>query len=186
MPRLTATRAAIVRLMSRYIDGLLDPFVSLIEIHKLMYFLQEAGEPLRLNYKQSRHGLYAENLRHALSEIEGYIIYGYLDGGDSPIKKIELVPGAEEEAKRFIEGEKETSARFEKVSRLLKGFESPFGLELLSSIHWVVQKKGVCNISVLINELHTWNKRKKLKFSPRQIEIGTDALFKQGWISKLC
>ncbi|HVS15968.1 MAG TPA: macro domain-containing protein, partial [Thermoanaerobaculia bacterium] len=48
VPRMTAGRAALVVSIDRYLKGLLDPFVTLLELHKLMYFLQEAGEPLRL------------------------------------------------------------------------------------------------------------------------------------------
>jgi O-acetyl-ADP-ribose deacetylase (regulator of RNase III) len=50
IPSMTAGRAALVVLMHRYLGGLMDPFVTLIEVQKLMYFMQEAGEPLRLNY----------------------------------------------------------------------------------------------------------------------------------------
>ena len=55
-------------LINRYLGGLMDPFVTLIEIHKLMYFMQEAGEPLRLNYAKHHYGPYADNLRHVLHE----------------------------------------------------------------------------------------------------------------------
>jgi O-acetyl-ADP-ribose deacetylase (regulator of RNase III) len=48
VPEMTPGRAALVGLMDRYLAGLLDPFVSLLEVHKRMYFMQEAGEPLRL------------------------------------------------------------------------------------------------------------------------------------------
>ena len=37
-------RAVLVGLMNRYLNGLLDPFVTLLEVHKLMYFMQEAGQ----------------------------------------------------------------------------------------------------------------------------------------------
>ena len=47
VPKMTAGRAALVELMHRYLGGLLDPFVTLLEVHKLMYFMQEAGEPLQ-------------------------------------------------------------------------------------------------------------------------------------------
>ena len=63
---MTPGRAALVGLMHRYLGGLLDPFVTLIEVHKLMYFMQEAGEPLRLQYAKAPYGPYAENLRHVL------------------------------------------------------------------------------------------------------------------------
>jgi hypothetical protein len=47
---MTPGRAALVALMHRYLGGLMDPFVTLLEVHKLLYFLQEAGENLRLRY----------------------------------------------------------------------------------------------------------------------------------------
>ena len=36
--------------------------MTLLEVHKLMYFMQEAGEPLRLRSKRGPYGPYAENL----------------------------------------------------------------------------------------------------------------------------
>ena len=98
IPKMTPGRAALVGLMSRYLKGLLDPFVTLLEIQKLMYFLQESGEPLRLKYEQAIYGPYAKNLSHVLNAVEGHLISGYADGGDDPNKPLELVPGAYEES----------------------------------------------------------------------------------------
>jgi hypothetical protein len=81
-------RAALVGLINRYLVGLLDPFVTLLEVHKLMYFMQEAGEPLRLKYVKAPYGPYAENLRHVLNAVEGHLVAGYLDGGDVPDKGV--------------------------------------------------------------------------------------------------
>jgi hypothetical protein len=39
-----------------------------------MYFMQEAGEPLRLQYVKHHYGPYAENLRHVLNAVEGHLI----------------------------------------------------------------------------------------------------------------
>ena len=41
IPKMTPGRAALIELIHRYLGGLLDPFITLLEIHKLMYFLQE-------------------------------------------------------------------------------------------------------------------------------------------------
>ena len=65
-PTMTPGRAALLGLMDRYLAGLLDPFISPLEVHKLMYFMQEAGEPLRLRLAKGPYGPYAENLRHVL------------------------------------------------------------------------------------------------------------------------
>lgn len=71
------TSAVSVRLIHRYLGGLMDPFVTLLEVHKLMYFMQVAGEPLRLRYAKAPYGPYAENLRHALKAVEGHLLSGY-------------------------------------------------------------------------------------------------------------
>ena len=44
VPKMTRGRAALVGLMHRYLGGLLDPSVTLLEVHKLMYFMQMSGE----------------------------------------------------------------------------------------------------------------------------------------------
>ena len=137
VPKMTAGRAALVVLMHRYLNGLLDPFVTLLEIHKLMYFMQEAGQPLRLQYAKAPFGPYAENLRHVLRAVEGHLVSGYADGGDAPDKQLELVPGSVAEAQAFLKEDEETIARFERVAQLVEGFESPFGLELLATVHWL-------------------------------------------------
>ena len=123
--------------MRRYLDGLMDPFVTLLEVHKLMYFMQEAGEPLRLRYERGPYGPYAENLRHVLREIEGYFVSGYANGGDAPDKELTLVPGAVDDAETYLAHHPDTRAHFERVAELVEGFETSFGLELLSTVHWL-------------------------------------------------
>ena len=63
-PKLTPSKAALVLLMDRYVRGLMEPFVTLLEIHKLMYFLQNSGMNMRLKFVKGHYGPYAENLRH--------------------------------------------------------------------------------------------------------------------------
>jgi hypothetical protein len=101
---------------------LLDPFVSLLEVHKLMYFMQEAGEPLRLRYVKAPYGPYAENLRHVLAAIDGYFVSGYGEGGEAPDKELHLVPGAVDEAHAFLCGHPDVRARFTRVADLVEGF----------------------------------------------------------------
>ncbi len=182
VPQMTSGRAALVSLMSRYLAGLMDPSVSLLEVHKLMYFLQSAGEPLRLRYVQAPYGPYAENLRHVLHEIEGHLISGYADGGDAPDKQISLVPGAINEAEHFLAEHAATQQRFERVGRLVEGFETAFGLELLATVHWVMTEAGADTLAKIRDETYAWNVRKR-QFSPLQIELAADRLRTQGWIA---
>lgn len=181
VPDMTPGRAALVVLMYRYLAGLLDPFITLIELQKLMYFMQEAGEPLRLNYKKGYYGPYAENLRHVLNAIEGHLVSGYGDGGDDPEKELALVPGAVMDAEKFLEEHGDAKARFAQVSALVEGFETPFGLELLATAHWVVRQEKAQTLDEVITTIHKWNDRKK-QFTPRQISLSLQALSDAGWL----
>jgi O-acetyl-ADP-ribose deacetylase (regulator of RNase III) len=180
-PRMTAGRAALVVLMHRYLGGLMDPLVTLLEVHKLMYFMQEAGEPLRLQYAKGPYGPYAENLRHVLRTIEGHLVSGYADGGDAPDKQLELVPGAVRDADVFLTADSKTRLRFGRVGNLVEGFETPFGLELLATVHWVATREQVKSVEDVIAKTHDWNDRKK-QFSRRQIGIAYETLRAKGWL----
>ncbi|GLK68109.1 type II toxin-antitoxin system antitoxin DNA ADP-ribosyl glycohydrolase DarG [Hansschlegelia plantiphila] len=182
VPNMTPGRAALVALTNRYLAGLMDPFVSLLEIHKLMYFMQVAGEPLRLKYAKGHYGPYAENLRHVLSAIEGHLLSGYADGGDIPEKQVELVPGAIREAEAFLVGRDETIGRFGRVGELVDGFESPFGLELLATVHWVAAHEGVDDPQKAVEAVYSWNERKR-HFTPRQLGIAFNTLNDKGWLA---
>ena len=181
VPKMTKGRAALVMLMRQYLDGLLDPFVTLLEVHKLMYFLQQAGEPLRLRFQKATYGPYAENLRHVLKHVEGHLITGYADEGDNPAIELELVPGAVEDAKAFLEVHPTIRRRLKRVSRLADGFESPFGLELLSTVHWVAEEHTDVTDSDVVAEVYSWGQRKQ-QFSERQIRLALNVLRKQGWL----
>jgi O-acetyl-ADP-ribose deacetylase (regulator of RNase III) len=76
-PKMTPGRAALIYLMKQYaVSGYR---FSLLEIQKLMYFLQTAGQPLELNYVKKQYGPYAENLNHVLQRVEGHFLRGYGD-----------------------------------------------------------------------------------------------------------
>lgn len=183
VPKMTEARAALVGLMQRYLAGLMDPFISLLEVHKLLYFMQVAGEAsLRLRYVKAPYGPYAENLRHLLLSVEGHLTSGYTNGVDDPEKPLELVPGAIGDAERFLEGHPYTQRRFERVAELVKGFETPFGLELLSTVHWVSAQEGAVTSDEATTATFRWNERKR-RFSPQQIALAWQVLQDKGWLS---
>ena len=181
VPKMTTGRAALVSLMHQYLGGLLDPFVTLLEAHKLMYFLQVSGEPLRLKFQKAPYGPYAENLRHVLKEINGHLISGYMDDGDSPTKQLELVPGAVKDATAFLDGQPKTKQRLERVAQLIEGFESSFGLELLSTVHWVAVERPTATKEEVVADTYAWGVNKR-QFSKRQIGIALQILRQRGWL----
>jgi O-acetyl-ADP-ribose deacetylase (regulator of RNase III) len=183
VPKMTPGRAALVELIHRYLGGLLDPTITLLEVHKLMYFMQEAGEPLRLQYVKAPCGPYAENLRHVLRAVDGHLVAGYEGGGDEPHKPLTLVPGAVEDARAFLRVHQPAQERFDRVSSLVEGFETPWGLELLATVHWVAtREESPLSSDGLVQQVHSWNERKR-QFTPRQINIASKVLSEQGWIN---
>jgi O-acetyl-ADP-ribose deacetylase (regulator of RNase III) len=182
VPRLTPGRAALVGLMNRYLAGLMDPSISLLEIHKLMYFLQAAGEPLQLRFVKGPYGPYAANLRHVLRAIEGHLIAGYGSGGDAPTKQLRTVPGATEDAERYLREHAPLRERFDRVARLVEGFETPFGLELLATVHWVMAEEGADEPSAVEAATYAWAPRKRA-FSPGQLHLAAERLRTDGWLN---
>jgi O-acetyl-ADP-ribose deacetylase (regulator of RNase III) len=180
-PGMTPGRAVLVELMSRYLAAVMDPFITLLEIHKLMYFMQEAGEDLRLKYDKATYGPYARNLRHVLSLVEGYLISGYGDAEDNPERPIELLPGLTASASASIGSRPETQARLGRVTRLIHGFETPFGMELLATVHWVCTREGAKSEDEAIRHTYAWGERKR-GFDRKQIALARDVLAAQGWL----
>jgi O-acetyl-ADP-ribose deacetylase (regulator of RNase III) len=181
VPAMTAGRAALLGLMNRYLAALMDPSISLLEVHKLIYFLQAAGEPLRLRYVKGPFGPYAENLRHVLREIEGHLISGYADGGDAPDKQLTLVPGAVPDAESFLQSHPGTHERFDRVVRLVDGFETPFGLELLTTVHWVATREKAQDREEVLRAVYSWAQRKR-QFTAAQIDLAAERLRSEGWL----
>lgn len=182
VPKMTPGRAALVVLMNRYLKGLMDPFVTLIEVQKLMYFMQEAGQPLRLNYIKHHYGPYATNLSHVLNKVEGHFVAGYQDGGDQPDKELTIVPGAIQEAEAKLRHEEATHTYFNKVADLVDGFETPYGLELLATVHWVATREGADTPEKALVCVRGWNERKKV-FTDRQVDIAFETLKSKGWLT---
>ena len=184
VPTMTAGRAALIELIYRYLKGMLDPFITLLEVHKLMYFMQESGESLKLRFTEAAYGPFAENLSHVLHTIEGHYISGYADGGDDPQKRLNLLGNAYNQASEFLKEHNDTRENFNRVSDLVDGFESPYGLELLSTVHWVVTKNNTKSLKDVIDQVYSWNQRKR-QFTQRQIQLAINTLLNKGWIQNI-
>lgn len=184
-PHLTSARALFIRLMDAY--AALEYSRTLLEVQKLAYFLQEAGEPLQLKYEAGHYGPYATNLNKVLEMMEGHYIRGYGDS-QKPNAEIELLPGAVEEATRFLAGRSESLTRLERVAGLIEGFETPYGMELLATTHWVARRGGpkseapAADASEAIAQIHAWNPRKEQVFKPEHIRTAWKQLDEQGWM----
>jgi O-acetyl-ADP-ribose deacetylase (regulator of RNase III) len=181
-PPMTSGRAALLGLMDRYLRGLMDPFVTLLEIHKLMYFMQEAGEPLKLRYVPAPYGPYAENLRHVLRAVNGYYLSGYGDVDERPDRQVSLLEGAAQRAAEVLATTSRTGKRFDRVADLVEGFETPYGLELLATVHWVAKHGGARTLEEAVTATYSWGPRKR-SWRQSHIELAWGVLKQKGWLS---
>jgi O-acetyl-ADP-ribose deacetylase (regulator of RNase III) len=179
-PNMTRGRALLIKVMELYrSQGYRH---TMLEIQKLMYFVQEAGEVLKLDYTKHKYGPYAEKLHHVLQRIDGHFIRGYGDRSAQP--EIYLLSGAIDKAQSLINKDKQAKQRLREVAELIKGFETPYGMELLSTVHWVVKETPIIkeDLHLIVQQVQQWNTRKKYKMKPRHIEKAWRRLKDNKWL----
>ncbi len=180
-PRMTLARALFIKLIEQYDQ--LHYRLTLLEIQKLAYFLQESGQELKLNFVKGKYGPYAGNLNKVLEVLEGHFIRGYGDN-QKPDVEIELMKGAIQKANTFLDNHPEAKPELEKVATLVDGFETPYGMELLSSVHWVVKHETGPKETTVIEQVLSWNERKKRLFRPDHIRVALHRLLEENWITE--
>ena len=64
---------------------------------------------------------------------------------------------------------------------VIAGFETPYEMELLSTVLWVASREGATSKYDAVAKTHAWSERKRM-FTPEQIGIAWDTLLKHQWI----
>ena len=184
-PEMNLSRANIISIWKQYC--VLGYELTLLEIHKLLYFLQEAGEPLRLRFSKQDYGPYAENLRFVLDKFEGHFICGFRNSRNKPDTPIALIPEAVSKAEVLIRESSsenmESAQRVQRVTELIEGFESPYGMELLTTVHWLFKKEQIKSEDKIVESVHGWSERKQNMMKPEHIKLAWKRLKEKNWIN---
>lgn len=181
--RMTVPRALLIKLMDQY--AAMAYRLTLSEIQKLAYFLQEAGQPLRLQYTAGHYGPYAPNLNKVLEALEGHYTRGYGDSA-KPDVEVQLLEGTNQEADAFLAAHQAEHERLERVSRLISGFETPYGMELLASVHWLALhgEPPAVDAEAAIQGMASWNDRKRRMLQPEHIRVAWERLDSEDWLQR--
>jgi len=187
--KLTASRALIAELVRRY--WVLGMECSLLEIQKLAWFLerviesQDIDNPLKLEFVSNNYGPYADKLRHVLNALDGSYLKSEKRISDAdPLDVIWFNDKRRDRVNTFLHSEaKEYLPALEFTSQVIDGFESPYGMELLSTVDWLITKEG-CKPSVEAVEEgikhwpagKQWGARKAKLFDRHAIEIALERL----------
>lgn len=172
---LTPVRAMLLQLLYNY--RALGEFTSEFAAEKLSYFLQRFGEKqLKLDFQKGIYGPYSGKIRHILYTVNGYYLKGYEQKDAKPFEPLEMMVDKAPEIQLYIKNElsNEERDRLRKVADLINGFESPYGLELLATVDFLIQENNTLNKEVIFEKL--WSERKKDMFVKQHIDMAIKQL----------
>lgn len=189
--KLTPARALVAEAVRRY--WVLGMECSLLEVQKLAWFLERSlkhlglRNDLKLNFVAHRYGPFAPNLNHLLNSLDGSYLRSDKRIADAgPLDVI----GFDDTRKELVQGYLKSEAKdvvpaLEMASQVIDGFESPFGMELLASVDWLLSRVGVApEVPALLQGLANWpaddaagaGKRKTEIFDERSVRIALQHL----------
>lgn len=187
---LTPARGLIAELVRQY--WVLGMECSLLEIQKLAWFLERAikrlapNNPLDLRFEANKYGPYADRLRHLLNGLDGSYLHcdkRIADAGPSDV--IWFNDQRKDFLKTYLKSEeaKPYAAALAYTVDTIDGFESPFGMELLATVDWLLVRGGYeANISGIRQGLQQWPagpasaERKTRLFDDRSLGIALERL----------
>lgn len=183
-PTLTRSHARLLVAMERYGQwaATLEPRgsgISHLEIQKLAYLIQEGLRvDLGLRFTRAHYGPYAQGLTTTISDMEGHQTLGYGDGTDPVLDfvSIELLPGAIDEARAVLN--EEAAVPVDALRQLVDGYESPYGMELLATVHWAAHRVDppTRDPEVVSERVTGWNLRKSRLFTPHHVRVTMERL----------
>ena len=149
LEKLTPARALIAELCRRY--AVLGLECTNLEIQKLAWFLQQSilamhlQDPLDLRFAPNRYGPYAERLRHLLDALDGSYLHSEKRLSDAgPFDLIWFNDARRSRVEEYLHSDKARTylPALEATARLIEGYESPLGMELLATVDWLVHQEG--------------------------------------------
>ena len=186
--KLTPARALIAELVRRY--WVLGMECCLLEIQKLAWFLEREIEKrgltsLDLRFNAHKYGPYADRLRHLLEGLDGSYLHSDKRISDAtPLEVIWFDDTRKDLVHRYLQSEAKAYAHaLESTTALIDGFESPFGMELLATVDWLLAREGVApTVPALREGLRHWRggsdaaARKDRLFDDRALGIALERL----------
>jgi O-acetyl-ADP-ribose deacetylase (regulator of RNase III) len=176
---MTRARALALALMNRYGEAHaeVEPHsgkgLSHLEVQKLLYFADSVDPSLNFQFSPGRYGPYSDRARHLLVEMEGAFITGFGDGNDKVLefRPIQPTERGEAELAHYLDAQPESiTGVVDRVMDLVNGYEEPYGLELLSSTHWVALNEQANAPAIAAEAVRNWTQRKGRIFTDRHIE----------------
>jgi O-acetyl-ADP-ribose deacetylase (regulator of RNase III) len=189
--KLTPARALIAELVRRY--SIIGFECTLLEIQKLGYFLERQVDVLRLDNKfkfgfsANKFGPFSARLGHLLNGLDGSYLHCDKRLGDAgPFDVIRFDDAKKDKVIAYLTSPQAKIYRpaLDATADLIDGLESPFGMELLATVDWLVHHEGVEPTPKSVRDnLRYWpggderaRERKLAMFDQRVVEIALESL----------
>lgn len=178
--RLTPERAMIAELIRRY--WVLGIECSMLEIQKLAWILsrvidkQKLPNNLKLNFEANFYGPFASNLNHLLNALDGSYLQSDKRIPDcDPLDVIAFVDGQKDFVQAYLNTEaKQYLPALEEASKVINGFESPYGMELLSTVDWLHAEQNYdLTLEAIKSGLENWPAGKR--WATRKLNLFNDS-----------
>ena len=165
---MTFERAMMVKAIGQ-LEQYFSGYLTKISLQKTVYFLQTLGINYNLEFSRNKHGPYSKKLSTAFKAMEAQ---NYISGYSLEEPEIRATQAAFSAAEDFLNGSDFQSYQqtITKLGLLIEGFESPHGMELLSSVHYLVDHENNNNIDDVIKAFKNWNDHKSNGFSDTSIK----------------
>lgn len=189
--KLTLARAILVDLIRKY--SILGLDCSNLEVQKLAYVfhrmskVMERDDVLGLDFKAHLYGPYADRLRHALNDLDGSYLHSAKRAADAkPLDVIDIDRSRLPEVERYLAETSEAKAFgpvLDAVDQLIDGFQTPYLMELLTTVDWILDDRGAGLDASAIREamkewpVEPWAVQRKLRiFDDRDIDLARQRL----------
>lgn len=176
---LTPARAMLLAVLYDLVSN--GEFVSEFASEKIGYFLQRFGakDILKLDYQPNFYGPYSGKMKHVLYYLNGSYLTGYSSKDKKPFEELNLLMDTEPAILAFLAQKEYAVERkiVEKTKAFLSGFYSNFGLELLSTLDFIMQEEQTTDLDTIKKRLEAW--------SPRKTKLFSNDVFLQKGLQKL-
>jgi len=168
---LTNPRAMLLYLLYQY--RALGEEVCEFAAEKLAYFLQRFGETqFRLDFSRHIYGPYSGKVRHVLYALNGVYIRGFEQKNIRPFDEFQLSGDKRDEIELHLKTKLSDAERqrMQLVSELIDGYQSPYAIELLASVDFILKDHPTASPEEVREAVAGWSQRKSKMFQLWQIE----------------
>lgn len=163
--------------LEKFFDGSFDR----ISLQKITYFLQALGVNFNLNFARNLHGPYSPTLKKAFTVFDQE---GMISGFLKDEKQSHVTNRGCAIAEEFLNrSDKPSDAIIANLSKLIQGYEGPYGLELLSSVHWLAHHEKHSPVEKIIAEMNAWNEGKRNSYDDASIRAAYQRLEDDGLLN---